>query len=453
MSMRTPPHLLATLLLYPLLSMSVQADDFFGDVPTRSTPQSTPGSSISYRFWVQQQAAFGLANPDPGFSRDQADWTRFETELFGQANHRIGAWRLQASGALIHDWLPDTRDQLDWPGYDFTDDQDDARRWQWRLRDTHVSRTWGDLWLRGGYQTLAWGEAETLNVIDVAGRRDERWPGQASLDDLRLPVPALQAQWHSLDAVVFWNNQPHRQPAAGDDFDPWTGLRNAGAEVKTIDADNPAGLALRWQHRWPGTDLQLIAADVNAFQPAPVEVRTEMIGGQPVPSELRLQMPRNRVLGAGLQHSRGNWVWRTEQAVHTDVPLVPEQPVAAWPQADQWRAMWGADFSGWRNLTLTGEAALTWTPDRPADVRQSEWHWAQSLRARHQSFSERLTLEAQAAHLGADQGGLLRAGAQWDLSDHWNLEATGVAYVADDDQLLYSFRHQDAVIFRLRWLP
>lgn len=431
------------------------ADDFFGDVSTQSASEPRQESPLRTRFWLQQRAALGLDAPDPGFSRDRADWTRLETEAFGQVNTRVGALRLQGSGSLVHDVLPDTRDAIQWPGYDFTDEQEEARRWQWRLADSHASVSSGDVWLRGGYQTLAWGESETLNVIDVLGRRDETWPGQADIDELRLPVPALLVQWRSsLEAVLLWNEQPHRQPAAGDDFDPWFGLRAGGADITTRSPDNALGVALRWQHSWPGTDLQVILADTNAFQPTPVDFTLDSVNGEPALTEVRLQMPRTRVLGTGLQHSRNSWVWRTEQALHSGVPLVPSEPLADWPTADQWRAMWGADYTGWRNLTITAEATLNLTLDRPSEADQSEQVWTQSLRLRQQLFNDQLALTGQATHLGSGQGSLARIGAEWDAGDHWTLEAIAVAYQASNsDQLLHPYRNQDALILRLRWMP
>ncbi|MEX1056254.1 MAG: DUF1302 family protein, partial [Natronospirillum sp.] len=168
------------------------ANDFFGEVTTQAPEAVTTNDGVRYQAWLQQKIALGYRTPSPGFSRDQADLTQFETQGFLRLNHSWQDWRGQVSGQVAHDWLPAAADTAIWSGYDFTAEQTDDRQWQAYLGDTHVSRQINDFWLRAGYQTLAWGEAETLTVTDVLARRDERWPGQSDLEQLRLPVPALQ---------------------------------------------------------------------------------------------------------------------------------------------------------------------------------------------------------------------------------------------------------------------
>ncbi|MEX1056273.1 MAG: DUF1302 family protein, partial [Natronospirillum sp.] len=212
------------------------------------------------------------------------------------------------------------------------------------------------------------------------------------------------------------------------------------------------GWAVRWRQRWPGTDAQLLLAEVNSFQFTPTTLTFTQVNGQPVPTRLVLQSSRQRIVGAAIQHSRGNWLLRSEQAWHGGVPMRPENLAQEWRDHDQWRGMVGFDYSGVANLLITGELAVNHTLNQHNDVAGEAWQLAQSLRLRYSLLNDRVTLTGQGVLLGMDQGGLLRAMTEWDASDQVNVGLTVVNYLSDDDdQVLYPYRDNDAMILNVRY--
>ncbi|WP_111640799.1 DUF1302 family protein [Marinimicrobium alkaliphilum] len=432
-----------------LVALPARADDFFGTVETRASAEpASDDSPWRHRGWLNQRIGYGYRAPAAPVARDGADLTRVETEVYSQWDWRRGPWRARLSGTLTQDWLPDMNSAGLWSGYDFTDEQSSQRRWRAEISDSYLSWESGDWWLLGGYQTLAWGEAESLRVTDVLSRRDQRWPGQEELDDLRQPVPAVRATWGGrLDLVLLPETPPDRLPAAGDEFDPYLAWRDADTPTLHMRRRHDVGWALRWQTQRPGWDMQWLLAEVNSVDRYPHVQRQE--GDETV---IELAPWRQQVAGLALQTTRGAWVLRTEQALHRKLPLMPEDPTGRWPEHDQWRAMVSAEYAGIRDLTLTLELSESYTRDHSAELAQDQWQTGASARVHYTLLNERLALTGQAVRLPGGEGEVLRLSADWTLSDRLSLGASLVDYSARaaSDQL-YPYRHNDTLLLSVQW--
>lgn len=433
-----------------LPALALAEDDFFGALDTQATPAEPASESpVQWLGWVQQKVAYGYRQPEPGPSRERAALTRLETQLYGQMSARQEAWSIRLAGSLAYDALPDLSEADAWETHEFTDDQAEERRWQAQWADSYLGWQEGNWWLKAGYQTLAWGEAESLIVTDVLARRDQRWPGQQDLEQTRLPVPALTLNWAGkLDVAVLGWAETDLIPAPFDDFDQRASLRTRGIEVNDEAAENPFGVAVRWQQRWPGLDVTLLAADVNAFEATLGEV--SFAGA--TPETATFQPERRRVLGLGAQHARGSWLLKTEQAWHQDVRHATDNALEPWVGTEEWRAMIGADYSGFRNLTLTLEVGSQLLIDPHPDIADEQIRLSQSARARYTTWNDRLELTAQGVNLPGDAGQIARLAADWQVSDPLSVGLSVVDYIAQDsDQALYGVRNQDAAIFNLRY--
>lgn len=437
--------------LVPLVmafAMPGQANDFFGDVDTTASAPVAPSGPVQFLGWAQHKTAFGYRAPASGFSRDEAALTRFESTLYGQVTGRWGDVSVRAAGSLAHDWLPDAERAGLWSAYEFTAAQANARRWQGFWDDSYVRWQPGDLWLTAGYQTFAWGEAESLTVTDVLAPRDQRWPGQADLETVRLPVPALHMTWRdALELVVLDATAADRLAGPFDEFDALAELRTSGASLSTQTPSQRVGLAARWQQRWSGLDVQVMAASLNAYTPT---VRSVTFGGSG-PEQVILRPEALTVVGAGAQWVLGSWLWRMEQAWHQGVHLPTEQALAPWESVDEWRSMVGAEYSGWSNLTVSAELGTMRITRNGAAVDADAWRWSQSLRTRWAGWNERLTLTAQAVNLPGNDGLLGRLDAEWKPSDPLTVGVSVVEYHAwDEEQMLHPARHNDAMTLNLR---
>lgn len=446
---------LTTALFLMTLGLPTLAEDFFGTVETTAEPlEIKEQSPWSHKAWLQQKTGYGYRSPESGFTRDSADLTRTETQFYGELDWRKEAWQLRLAGSLIHDWLPDFERAGIWSGYEFTQAQEDARSWRWEVSDSFVSWQKQDWWLKGGYQTLAWGEAETLKVTDVLARRDQRWPGQEDLEDLRLPVPALRVSWNNrLDLVLLPEMPLDRNPAAFEEFDPYIQFRGANNQTPDIhreEGDNP-GWALRWQSRGQGLDTQFLLADVYSFDVRPTEFRFST-GAEPYLESLTLEPWRQQIAGLGVQSVHGNWLLKTEQAWHRGVHLMPNNPAAPWIEKNQWRAMVSSEYSGVDRLRVSTEFSWNYTQDYRPELAEDEWQTGLGLRANYTLFNERLSLTGVGLRLNGNQGDVVRLSADWELTDEFSLALTLVEYSAKSgDQLLYPYRHNDSLLLALRW--
>jgi hypothetical protein len=433
-----------------LPGLALAEGDFFSALDTDTVPSEPAAASpIQWLGWVQQKTAYGYHAPEPGPSRDEAAFTRVESQVYGQMSSRYDAWSVRLAGSVTYDALPDLSEAGAWETHEFTGEQAEERRWHGQWADSYLGWQEGSLWLKAGYQTLAWGEAESLIVTDVLARRDQRWPGQQDMEQTRLPVPAITLNWAGkLDLAVLGWAETDLRPAPFDDFDQLAGLRASGIDIEQSDADNPVGIALRWQQRWPGFDLTLLAADVNAFEPTLSNVSFEGA----VPQTATFTPQRRRVLGANAQLARGSWLLKAEQAWHQGVHHATDNALSAWVESDEWRAMLGADYSGFRNLTLTFELGSQVLLNPDDAIADDELRLSQSVRARYTTWNDRLELTAQGVNLPGESGQVVRLAADWQVSDPLSLGISVVDYLAQDsDQALYPVRNQDAAIVNLRY--
>lgn len=453
MRVRALPTLFTAPALCALLVAAAPAgaEDFFEEVETRAEPTEADDSPWSHQLWLQQKTGLGYRTPAAQVNRDSAGLNRTETQLFTRVEYHGEQWRLRLAGSLIQDWLPDLQRAGAVSDPHFTTEQRRDRQWRGEIADSYLAWHAGDWRLRGGYQTLAWGESEVLRITDVLARRDQRWTGQEELENLRLPVPALRATWRgNLDLVALARTPTDRQPAAGEEFDPYLDLRATGAEIERQRRSSP-GWALRWRSQWPGLDAQFMLADVYSFDTAPVAVNFAPQGG-PAPQRITLAPSRLRVAGAAAQMSRGNWVIKTEQAWHDGVAMATDNPLAPWPTQDQWRGMLGAEYHGINQLTLSAELAGQHTVDAPENLAEHKSRAGTALRARYTLLNERLTLSALAVRLPGDEGDVIRLEADWDASDSVNASLALVDYRASEpEQLIHPYRRNDALVLNLRW--
>ncbi|MDO3386584.1 hypothetical protein QWI17_12125 [Gilvimarinus sp. SDUM040013] len=433
-----------------LFSKGIGAQSFFEAIPTETTTEELDlDSPWTHRAWVQQKTGYGWHAPSLPASRDKAALTRTETHLFGEIAWRKNAWRLQASGSIVQGWLPDLEDAGVYSRYTFTTEQHQQRRWHLEMADTFVSWQNDDWWIKAGYQTLAWGESESLKVTDVLARRDQRWPGQEDLEKLRLPVPAVQITWgKQLDLVTIINPLPDRMPAAGDEFDPYADLGQQQPNIAIVEhSDNRPGVALRYRQQWQGLDTQWILADVASYE---TELETVSAGEK---GPVAYVAPwRQQVAGASAQWVSGSWLVRTEQALHFNTKVASADPVAPWQDTRQWRGMLGADYNGINDLVLTAEYSWLYVDNWHSGLAGERYQPAASGRASYTLLNEQLTLEAYAQAVTGGEGSVMRLMVEWQFSDRFSAAVTAIEYNGDHpEDLLYPYRHNDTLLLNLRW--
>lgn len=109
------------------------------------------------------------------------------------------------------------------------------------------------------------------------------------------------------------------------------------------------------------------------------------------------------------------------------------------------------EYSGFRNLTLTGELGQVHTLDWDEELAGDRRQWSQSLRARWTTLNDRLVITAQGIGLPGNEGLVGRLATDWQVNDSLSLGATLVdSHAWEEDQQLHPFRHNDALVLNAR---
>jgi len=456
------------LLLLTALTSLLQADDFFGEVDTQSDTQSdtqTSQTQPAQTRWqlggyVQQAIAYGIHSPEAPVAREQADFTQFKTTLSlngqWQANDQL---TLQLAGELNQDWLGALEDQL---SYDLSDADRAAREWQFAWHDSFAEANLGSVWLRLGYQTVALGESEMAAIIDVLSPRNNQRPGQANLDDSRLPVPTAKLDLplgnSQISALATYQAGVDLSAAAGAEFDPYLSLRSMGSAIEQDEPDSNWELAILVSTNIAGSDLTLLVADVNSNQAhlaaatlATVNGEPVLENNQPVIATITTAQDRYQVIGLSANKALGRWLLRSELAYKHQQVTQPsaENLFSPWPEQNHWQAMLGFEVNAFSGFTLSAEA----NSDRARSADSSDLSLGSRLA--WTGLNDRLTAQILVATLPDDtlqlEHGLMHSSINWRFTDGWHTELTSTVYFASNaDQALYPFKDNDSVALQVR---
>lgn len=394
------------------------------------------------------------------------------TSLDGTIAWSRGPWRLNVSGHAEVDpafWLQS--DDFDGPTVDRYASLIDVRK-------SHVAYLGQNADATFGFQIVPWGEALMLGALDVANPRDLREPGLADLEDIRLPVLStrlgLGDAGHRVE--LLWVHEArfgYRSPPLGphslyraflpDDIDQTLGDRELtvsdAPDRWSLDAQQ---LFLRWTYRGSGVDLGLYAA--SALDQRGVPGTFDPLGS---PAARRVALP--------LVHERF-WLLGTSGVVPLEALLLkweiaalPDRPLTALRAGDT-----GSTHVNVREPMLDLFASIVWDP---SPVTQLAFEWQQlvpldrtpgdeyllhpdvprlGLRVAHRAMEERLMLELLAL-VDVDLGGVLtaivRATADYQLSDGWRIGVGAITYQPSSDRTgpLMGFTDNDQVFVRARW--
>ncbi|MCA9544011.1 MAG: hypothetical protein KC613_06455, partial [Myxococcales bacterium] len=332
-----------------------------------------------------------------------------------------------------------------------------------------------------GRQIVAWGEGDALSVLDVVNPRDNREPGLADLDDLRLAVLASRVSWFTgahrfelmgIHEAYFGEFAP---PLA--DFSPFRALVTDDPTAAALlgskrvrfahaperwSLDGQMALA-RWVYKGPGLDLGLYAASVldrtgvvvlPALSPALLTADT---------LTLTLDHQRYTLVGTSGATAVGAWLLKWELAGELDKAFNAGDP-AAGPipelrvdRGTTLQAMASVGYTGIADLQIFVEVQKGFLLDGPDDVLLPVEAPIAAVRATYSLLRERLQLAAAATAIGwtAERGWLVRGQAQYQIGDGFSVSAGYISYQpgrsATDFGPFYGFEEHDRLFTQVRW--
>ena len=423
-----------------ILLVSLQAhteENFFQTIET-TEPTSTHQQNHSWdtKAYLQQTLKYGWQSPlaTDGFERNQAGFSQIKTAFF---------W--QGRGDLSDEvgWQLSTRGENEWYFWEANDPQWHSHNSEVRLRDAFIDFARDNFWLRGGQQILAWGQAEGLVITDVLSPQDLREPGQAELQDIREPVPALLGSLTldpatKLSLVATNSADNNRYADAQEAFDFFARYRRTGLRVIEQDAESDWEYAAKMDRTFNGGDFSLMAARVN-------DNNLTLVSLDLPAGVLHLGQQRQTVIGGTLGWVRGNWLLKTEVAHWRDVPLATTD-YTPWPSHDQLRAMTGWEYSGWDDLRLGAEVHLVHTESHTAGLVVDENDVGFTTHLRYNAFNDRVIQQLRILKLANEEAYIGRWEVSIDWSDEWTFTGGLIAYrVSKETSLFYPLRLHDSV--------
>jgi uncharacterized protein DUF1302 len=300
-----------------------------------------------------------------------------------------------------------------------------------------------DLDLKFGRQIVVWGKSDNIRITDVLNPLDLREPGMTDIEDLRLPVFMTRLDYYfsniSLSAYLIHEHRSHKLPVYGssyyylpfelpDDDEPSRKLKNTE-------------LALALAGTFSGFDISLYFADIYDDTPY-LNANNKRLHKEIL------------MTGFAANKAHGNFLYKAEAALFDGIRL------SAYNQAgtlinnsheySRLDYLVGVEYSGFKNTTLSFEAADRWFMDFDSDAKKSgsEKHIVQyAIRGSKTFLNEVLEISVLASLYGskADEGGFVRVNAAYDYTDAVVFELGVVFYDSGTSAMLKEIGENDTL--------
>ena len=416
------------------------------------TTPATPSASVPRRWW-DLGGSLSLASSVNYLQHRSATGTDYTglQKLRARLNLQLDLdlarkWKARFAGYGFYDfaYLMNGRDE-------YTDDVVDEYEWEADFHEFYVQgRLAESLDLKVGRQVVDWGRSETLRVLDVLNPLDEREPGLADIEDLRLPVAMMRLDYYAgdwaLTALAIPEMRFDKLPPVGSDFNP---LAEPIPERPPTTSPENIEWAARAMGIFHGWDLSFQLARYWADRPYTSEPTADHPAGVMKHSRLSL-------VGAGGNYTLGSWLLKGEVAYvdgsdYTVGTTTIDTGRGRFPLAEgtveksRVDAMGGIEYYGVAETTMALEVVDRHINDyeprmRLFDAREDELETA--LRISADFMNARLHATALGVVFGerAQDGSAVRLSADYELRDAV-LIGGGVLLFQDGDPL--EFREID----------
>lgn len=400
--------------------------------------------------------------------------SKLRTRLNLQMDYRFSDdWQARVSGYGFYDWAYWIRDRDRFSNEVLDDYQHEA--------------DWQEVWLRGkvrsdldlklGRQVVNWGRADSLRVLDVLNPLDNREPGLTDIEDIRLPVTMLKADWFlsqhwRSSFIVIPEVRFSKNPPFGSDF-AVVASPLFGGQAAVLDEEIPEHLAdsqfaMSLAGTFSGWDISFHAAQLWRDTPylhvaGPYSLAVPSSALQ----QLELRHSSMTMLGAGANLVSGSWLFKTELALFDDVDYTLSAPMfmsgvgmvnAPSANEEKQRAdfLVGAEYFGIGNTALALEIANRHIVDYDSSMQllyDKQDLMETALRYTGNFINDRLELTALAVAIGerAQDGALIRLQAAYDLQDALVLTVGVVDYCHGDLPPFDSIEKNDRVFAELKY--
>ena len=408
-------------------------------------------------------------------------WAKGRQSLDLSARYKADGLRLRVDGHVEYDLLYPYDERRETPLID--PGQRATYERQYIPGEQLIAYRWGSVELSTGRQIVTWGEADGLTTLDMINPRDQREPGVADIDDLRLAVWLTRLRLargpFDVDLVVRHEGAYGLLVPPLADYSPLRGalppMFAQGLQGKEVGyAHDREGVStetqsyfLRALYRGHGVDLGLYVASLIDLQGVfELDDPLALLAQLSDPTRARFELPqahkRFELYGLSSSTTVGAWLIKAELALYHNRSQNIGSPerFGAISVEELSSLSWAGSvtYTGISDLTLSAEyqqGALL-GEDRELFIPPSTP--LVSLRASQALLRERLSLNLVALSFGpsersiGERGALVRADALYKLTDQLKVSAGYVHYLPGDDFGPFMGLNEHARLFtQLRW--
>ena len=479
MSRKLPHRLFAAYLgiTTPALALADELDDAFGGFDEISTPElkeveKKPEIAQSrYGVLTGSLALSSSYNFYDHYSSTGTDWeglSKLRTRVNLEYNNQLADnWQMRVSGYSFYDSAYALRDR---------DNYSDA------VLDSYEAESeFQEVWVLGklssqmdikvGRQIVVWGRADSYRVLDILNPIDNREPGLVDIEDLRLPVAMVKAdyffteEWQS-SLIVIPEIRFSKNPPIGSDFEIIPAIDFEENEPEDFKDSSYAAAVTGVFSGW---DISFHAArywrDAPYLNPQfdPLNFANPLQGST-------LEHSRLTMLGMGGNYTKGAWLLKGELAwldgVDYSTTSVQNIVVAPGPifaavemptgtvEKNRVDALVGIEYFGISNSSLSVELVQQYIPDFKDNMQlidEEKNTTSVAFRATHSTFNDRLDLTLVVFGAMGDAGGGERFDAEYDIMDALTLKA-GVIFYEEGDKIPFnSYYDNDRVFAELKY--
>lgn len=342
----------------------------------------------------------------------------------------------------------------------YTDAVLDDYEWEVDSQDMYVrGEVVEDLDLKVGRQIVNWGRSDTLRVLDVLNPLDNREPGLADIEDLRLPVSMARLDYYrgawSLTAIAIPEMRFDKNPPVGSDFVPSAQpLPPERTPTPSFDHTEWAARAMGIFEGW----------DVSLHFARYWDDTTHLAPGVATPFVARHS--RLLMAGAGGNYTLGSWLFKGELAyidgldytVVDGPPGTPPGPMSGVRTVDKARldTMGGIEYYGIAETSIALEIVNRHIHDfesrmRAFDAQRDALEGALRITADFMNARLHTTVLGVVFGERAQDGSIVRLEADYDLRDavvvtagillFQNGDPLEVSAIDDNDRLFFEIKY------------
>ena len=239
-----------------------------------------------------EQVAYSYSGNSP-----HDKFTSLKSSLLLDYDHKFeNGWRIKTNAKWYYDAIYDLRD------VHYSSDELKEQRHETELFDAYVEGSLTEnLDIKAGRQVVVWGRSDTIRITDVLNPLDNRRPGMVDIEDLRLPVGIVKADYFLGDwrvtPIAIIEQRFSKNPAFGSAFNPMPDPH--------LREDSPTDVtyALSIGGEFSGWDVNFYGAHLYD------DAGYIKFGAQPILKHEKVDM-----LGTALNVLSGAWLFKTELA-------------------------------------------------------------------------------------------------------------------------------------------